>query len=157
MNNLIDRQLAELLSETDDFLANCANFIALIYNNFEHINWCGFYFDNGNELILSVFQGKPACIKIPYNSGVCGHSFSSNNVLVIDNVNSFEGHIACDIASKSEIVFPILYKSQVIGVLDIDSSVFSRFDNQIQHQLSSLLEQFLSKTDLSKIHKYYND
>lgn len=157
MSNLINRQLAELLSETDDFLANSANFIAFIYNTFEHINWCGFYFDNGDELILSVFQGKPACIKIPYNSGVCGHSFSSKRIMVIDNVNSFDDHIVCDIASKSEIVFPILYQNQVIGVLDIDSSVFSRFDNKIQYQLSSLLDLFLSKTDFSKIHKYYND
>ncbi|HRP02868.1 MAG TPA: GAF domain-containing protein [Candidatus Kapabacteria bacterium] len=154
--SIATRQLEELLSETDDFIANASNFTAFIFENIPNINWCGFYFDNGKELILSVFQGKVACIKIPYHLGVCGYSFSNNLIAIIDDVNQFDTHIACDAASKSEFVIPLSYLSKVIGVLDIDSSIYSRFDTKLQEDINLLLSIFLSKTKLDNIVQYYN-
>lgn len=157
MKQILIRQLEELLSETDDFLANASNFTAFIYNNIENLNWCGFYFNNGPELILSVFQGKPACIKINHNSGVCGSSFSSKSIVVVDDVHKFDGHIACDSASNSEMVLPIFYGSEVIGVLDLDSPLFNRFDKNLQNLLSDCLEIFIQRTNMNKVIRYYCD
>jgi len=156
MNNIILMQLDELLNETNDFLANAANFTAFVFNNIDNLNWCGFYFNNGRELILSVFQGKPACIKIPYSSGVCGVSFSNNKIIIVDDVHQFDGHIACDSASSSEMVIPIIYNKTVLGVLDIDSPIISRFDKDTQQLIIKLFAIFKDKTDLSKAAKYYN-
>lgn len=157
MDNLILQQLDEILSETSDFIANSSNFSAFLFDTIGELNWCGFYFDNGKELILSVFQGKVACIKIPYNTGVCGYSFSNQEILVVDDVHQFEGHIACDSASNSEMVIPINYNGKVIGVIDIDSPIFSRFDFNTQVIIIDLLKIYFAKTDLSKAIKYYND
>lgn len=157
MKDILIRQIEELMSETDDFLANASNFTSFIFNNIENLNWCGFYFDNGNELILSVFQGKPACIKIQYNSGVCGKSFTSKTSIVVDDVHKFVGHIACDSASNSEMVIPIIYEDKVIGVLDIDSPLFKRFDKELQILLTNFLSIFIRKTDISKVRRYYRD
>jgi GAF domain-containing protein len=94
----------------------------------EKINWVGFYFHKNNELVLGPFQGQPACVRIPFDRGVCGKAASTRTIQRIDNVHLFPGHIACDSASNSELVIPLVKNDRVIGVLDIDSPVFSRFD-----------------------------
>lgn len=156
MDNITLTQLEELLSETNDFISNAANFTAFIYHHIANINWCGFYFDNRYELILSIFQGKPACMKIPYTSGVCGFSFANNKIIAVDDVHQFDGHIACDLASCSEMVIPIIFNDKIIGVMDVDSPIYSRFDKDTQQLIIKLFEIFINKTDLSKAVIYYN-
>lgn len=116
------------LVDTDDSkISKLANASALINAIVGRMNWCGFYLDNGKELELGPFQGMPACTKINYTSGVCGKSFSTKTTLRVDDVHSFEGHIACDAASNSELVIPIIKEGKCLGVLDMDSAEFSRF------------------------------
>ena len=114
--------LKALVEDETDWLANCANFSALLFSQMPDINWAGFYFLKNNELVLGPFQGKPACIRIPLGKGVCGTAAVTRKIQVVEDVHQFEGHIACDEASKSEIVLPILYDQRLIGVLDIDSA-----------------------------------
>ena len=111
-------------------VANLANAAALLYCSLEGINWAGFYLLEGDTLILGPFGGKPACIEIPMGRGVCGSSAAEKITLVVPNVHEFEGHIACDSASNSEIVIPLFRGGEVIGVLDIDSPHYSRFDER---------------------------
>jgi GAF domain-containing protein len=149
-------EINSLCEETNDFIANSSNFVSYLLHNIENINWVGFYFDNKKELILSIFAGKPACIKIPYHKGVCGYAFSKKTIIKVDDVNSFEGHIVCDSLSKSELVIPIFYNDRVIGVLDIDSPVYSRFDEDLVELIKNALNILISKSNLTKIIKYYD-
>lgn len=149
-------EISSLLEDTNDFIANSSNFVSYILHNIENINWVGFYFDNQKELILSVFAGKPACIKIPYNKGVCGYAFSKKTIVKVDDVHSFKGHIVCDTASKSELVIPIFYNDRVIGVLDIDSPIYRRFDEDLVELMNNALNILISKSDLTKIINYYD-
>ncbi|HPG92115.1 MAG TPA: GAF domain-containing protein [Clostridia bacterium] len=127
--DLLYKQLTSLLEDERHFMPNIANTCALIYGNLSNINWCGFYFVIGGELVLSSFQGKPACMRIPLSKGVCGTAASQNKTMVVDDVHKFSGHIACDCESKSEIVVPIRYNNKVIGVFDVDSPIYNRFTN----------------------------
>ncbi|MDY4129501.1 GAF domain-containing protein [Peptostreptococcus anaerobius] len=116
------------LVDTDDsVVSKLANASALINAIVGRMNWCGFYLDNGKQLELGPFQGMPACTKINYESGVCGRAFSTKKTLRVDDVHNFEGHIACDAASNSELVIPIIKDGVCKGVLDMDSAEFSRF------------------------------
>ncbi|TJX65167.1 GAF domain-containing protein [Soehngenia saccharolytica] len=124
MNLLLKGQLS---SETD-VLANISNSTAIIKLCINNINWSGFYFLRGSELVLGPFQGLPACNRIKIGKGVCGTSVERKEPIIVDNVNEFEGHIACDENSRSEIVIPIIQNDEVFGVLDIDSPYFNRFD-----------------------------
>src|SRR5215470_15343507 len=119
--------LAALLSGESDPLANLANASAHLAESLDRINWCGFYIARGEELVLGPFQGKPACVRIPFGKGVCGTAAARRETLVVADVNAFPGHIACDAASRSEIVVPILDGRVLRGVLDIDSPELSRF------------------------------
>ncbi len=125
---LLLAQAQALLEGESDFIANCANISALLNLFLEKINWVGFYLNKNQELVLGPFQGNPACVRIPFDRGVCGKAASTKTVQRIDNVHLFPGHIACDSASNSELVIPLIKNEKVIGVLDIDSPVFSRFD-----------------------------
>ncbi len=125
---LLLAQAQALLEGESDFIANCANISALLNLFLEKINWVGFYLNKNQELVLGPFQGNPACVRIPFDRGVCGKAASTKTVQRIDNVHLFPGHIACDSASNSELVIPLIKDEKVIGVLDIDSPVFSRFD-----------------------------
>ena len=109
-------------------IADLANASALLYSTLEQINWAGFYMLEGETLVLGPFQGKPACIEIPMGRGVCGAAAASGRTVLVPNVHEFEGHIACDSASNSEIVVPLFKDGRVVGVLDIDSPIYSRFD-----------------------------
>ena len=120
--------LGSLLSGETDALANLANASALLAQALERINWCGFYLLRGEDLVLGPFQGKPACVRIPAGQGVCGTAAARRETVVVPDVNAFPGHIACDAASRSEIVVPILEDGRLRGVLDVDSPVIARFD-----------------------------
>lgn len=119
-------------------IADLSNAAALIYNALDNLNWAGFYLKEGDILVLGPFQGKPACIEIPVGRGVCGTAAIMNETLVVENVHEFAGHIACDGASNSEIVIPLRVNGEVMGVLDIDSPIFSRFDDKDKAGLEAL-------------------
>jgi GAF domain-containing protein len=125
--SLLNQTLSALLCG-NHVIADLANASALLWENLEDVNWAGFYLLEGETLVLGPFQGKPACIEIPLGRGVCGTAAASGKTQLVPNVHEFEGHIACDGASNSEIVIPLFKNGQVVGVLDIDSPSFSRFD-----------------------------
>ena len=121
-------QAKSLVSGEHDLIANMANVSALLFNQLEDVNWAGFYLHKESQLVLGPFQGQPACIRIPIGKGVCGTAAESRTIQRIDDVHAFSGHIACDAASNSEIVIPLIVNDELIGVLDIDSPKFGRFD-----------------------------
>jgi L-methionine (R)-S-oxide reductase len=122
------RQLAALIAGEPDPIANAANTAALIYHGLPDLNWAGFYFRNGAELVLGPFQGKPACVRIPIGKGVCGTAAARGTTLLVPNVHDFPGHIACDPVSRSELVVPLIKDGSVLGVLDLDSPLPARFN-----------------------------
>ncbi len=129
--SLVLKQLEALLESEPDYIANAANMSSLIYNSLPDLNWVGFYFLQGDELVLGPFNGQPACTRIPIGKGVCGTAYASNTTQRVDDVHLFPGHIACDAASESEVVVP--FKSdRVSGVFDIDSPVKARFTDAEQ-------------------------
>ena len=128
-HGLFIAQLQALLSDEPDFLANMANMASLIYHTFSDLNWTGFYLLKENSLVLGPFNGKPACTRIRLDQGVCGKAVRTREIQNIADVHLFDGHIACDSASNSELVIPLIKNNEVLGVLDIDSVVFSRFDD----------------------------
>lgn len=143
-DELLLEQLKSLIENERNVIANLANASALLHLSLEEINWAGFYLAEGDELILGPFQGKPACIRIPFGKGVCGTAAQTDTVQRIDNVHLFAGHIACDGTSNAEIVIPLHKNGKVVGVLDIDSPVFHRFsetDQQILEQFCRILEE----------------
>lgn len=137
-------QLQELLGEESNFIANAANTCALLYQSLPDINWAGFYIAEGKQLVLGPFQGKPACVRIPFGKGVCGSAAAKRKTVVVPNISRFPGHIACDPASRSEIVVPLLNWGKLIGVLDIDSASLNRFDEDDSEGLESVVSVFLS-------------
>ncbi len=122
------RQLAALLAGEPDPIANAANTAALIYHGLPNLNWAGFYFRNGAQLVLGPFQGKPACVRIPMGKGVCGTAAARGTTVLVPDVLDFPGHIACDPDSRSELVIPLTENGGVLGVLDLDSPLLARFD-----------------------------
>ena len=134
------RQAESLVSGVPHLTANLANISALLYTSLENINWAGFYLSEGAKLILGPFQGNPACVEIPYGKGVCGNAAAADSVQLVPDVHAFPGHIACDSASRSEIVIPIHKNDKVIGVLDIDSPVLSRFSEEDRDGLEQLVK-----------------
>lgn len=132
-------ELDALTNGVPHTVANLANASALLFDRLDGINWAGFYLYNGEKLILNAFQGKPACIEIPMGRGVCGYAAERRKTLVVPNVHEFDGHIACDSASKSEIVIPIMLKETLFGVLDIDSPYFDRFSENDREGLENFV------------------
>ncbi len=124
------RQLGALLAGESDPIANAANAAALIYHGLPDLNWAGFYFARGGELVLGPFQGKPACVRIPWGNGVCGTAAASGAAIIVPDVHEFPGHIACDPNSRSELVVPLVRGGEVVGVLDLDSPLPARFDDE---------------------------
>ena len=127
---LLLKSYTGLVEKENDFIATLANTSAFIFNTVKGLNWAGFYLLTDNELVLGPFQGMPACTRIKYGNGVCGTAVSKAKTMIVDNVHEFEGHIACDGASNSEIVVPLYKNGLIIGVLDVDSPEFSRFGNE---------------------------
>ena len=139
--------LESLLQGETDPLANLANASALLAQTLEGINWCGFYLLRGEELVLGPFQGKPACVRIPLGKGVCGTAAQLEQTLLVPDVHAFPEHIACDSASRSEIVVPILQGGTLRGVLDIDSPRLDRFDAQDQEGLERFVKTLATRID----------
>ncbi|OTA20737.1 histidine kinase [Xenorhabdus beddingii] len=131
--------LMALLSGEYDFIASLANASALLYERLDNVNWVGFYLVDDDTLVLGPFQGKNACVRIPVGKGVCGTAVAEKCIQRISDVHDFPGHIACDAASNAEIVLPLEINGQVIGVLDIDSTVFDRFDENDENGLEALV------------------
>jgi GAF domain-containing protein len=123
------RELDALLADEPDAVANAANAAAAIYHTLPALNWAGFYFVRGEELIVGPFQGLPACVRIPLGRGVCGTAAAERRSMLVPDVTAFPGHIACDVASRSELVVPLLRGDRLIGVLDLDSPELARFDD----------------------------
>jgi len=141
------RQLAEqaraLLHGEPDRIANAANLSALIYHALPQLNWAGFYFFDGTELVVGPFQGLPACVRIPLDKGVCGAAARTRGTQRIEDVHAFPGHIACDSASRSELVVPLVRDGALVGVFDLDSPVLARFDVEDQEGLEQIARLFL--------------
>lgn len=134
------QQIEAIVAGEQDLIANMANISAILYWGLEKVNWAGFYLLKDDQLVLGPFHGQPACIRIPIGTGVCGTAVSENSIQLIEDVHQFSGHIACDAASNSEIVLPILKDDQIIGVLDIDSPEIARFDLEDQTGLSRIVD-----------------
>src|SRR5581483_7207426 len=137
-------QLQELLGEERNFIANAANTAALLFQLLPDINWAGFYIAEGQQLVLGPFQGKPACVRLPFGSGVCGTAAAQCKTIVVPDVNQFPGHIVCDRSSQSEIAVPLLNWGRILGVLDIDSASLNRFDEEDKEGIESIVSVFLA-------------
>lgn len=137
---LLRIRLKGLTDGVPHLISNLANTSALLWEALADINWAGFYLMHEGQLILGPFQGRPACVEIPVGKGVCGTAVEKNEIMLVENVHEFPGHIACDSASNSEIVVPIHGKGKIIGVLDIDSPFFARFDDDDKEGLASLIK-----------------
>ncbi|GGD21010.1 MULTISPECIES: GAF domain-containing protein [Franconibacter] len=149
----LNRDFQALMAGETSFLATLANTSALLFERLEGVNWAGFYLLEGDTLVLGPFQGKIACVRIPVGRGVCGTAVATGEVQRVDDVHAFDGHIACDAASNAEIVLPLRIENQTIGVLDIDSTLFNRFDaddEQGLRELAGHLEKVIASTDFKK-------
>lgn len=141
-------QVRSIMAGERDRIANAANFAALIHHAVPQLNWCGFYFFDGVELVVGPFQGKPACVRIALGKGVCGTAAASLRTVVVPDVHAFPGHIACDSASRSEVVVPVTAGGRLVGVLDLDSPRPARFDEEDARGLEAIVAAFVECTDL---------
>jgi len=139
---LMNAQLQALIEDVPHRIANMANASALIYDTLEDLNWAGFYLMENGILVLGPFQGKTACIEIRVGKGVCGTAVERDEIMLVEDVHQFPGHIACDSASNSEIVLPIHANGEIIGVLDIDSPSLARFDEEDKEGLAEFVRIF---------------
>ena len=149
LHSALADQAQALLAGERDRTANAANLAALIFHTLPDLNWAGFYWLKGNELVLGPFQGKPACVRIALGKGVCGSAAQARHSIVVPDVHAFPGHIACDSASRSEVVVPLMVAGRVAGVLDLDSPLPSRFDEEDARALESLVAGFVAATDMA--------
>lgn len=137
-------QLCHLLAGEQDFIANAANLSSLVYHSLDDVNWVGIYLYKDGELVLGPFQGMPACVRIALGSGVCGTAAKIQQTLIVPNVHEFPGHIACDTASNSEIVVPLVGDGKLVGVFDLDSPSLNRFDDEDAQGLAELVRIFMN-------------
>ena len=135
---LLQAQLESLLADERDFIANAAQFSAFLFHQLDDLNWAGFYLNRNEELVLGPFQGQIACVRIPFGRGVCGAAAASRETQRVEDVHAFVGHIACDSASNSELVVPLIKGGRLIGVLDLDSPSVGRFSEQDQQGIEAL-------------------
>ncbi|HTV96347.1 MAG TPA: GAF domain-containing protein [Steroidobacteraceae bacterium] len=147
----LKQQLGGLLEGERDGLANCANTAALLYQELPDLNWAGFYFRRGAELVLGPFQGRVACVRIGLGKGVCGAAAARRETLIVPDVQAFPGHIACDAASRSEIVVPLIRAGRVLGVLDLDSPRLDRFDRADAEGLGAMTAQLIAASDFERL------
>lgn len=147
----VTASLAALLEGETDPLANVANAVGLLVGALDRINWCGVYVLRGGELVLGPFQGKPACVRIALGKGVCGTAAARRETVVVADVNAFPGHIACDAASRSEIVVPILVGGALRGVLDVDAPETDRFDAEDRAGLEAFVAALVPRVDWGRL------
>ncbi|HDS1794441.1 TPA: GAF domain-containing protein [Pseudomonas putida] len=145
--NLLAAQVQALFADERDFIANAAQFSAFLYNQVDDLNWAGFYLNRNEELVLGPFQGQVACVRIPFSRGVCGAAAATRQTQRVEDVHAFPGHIACDSASNSELVIPLVKEGRLVGVLDLDSPKVGRFSEADQVGLERLAAIFLELTD----------
>lgn len=141
------QQAQALLSGQRDRIANAANLSSLLFHALNDVNWVGFYFSRGDHLMVGPFQGKPACVRIPLGKGVCGTAAATRQVQRVADVHAFDGHIACDVNSRSEIVLPLMLHGEVIGVLDLDSPLPDRFSETDETLLRQISEIYIASID----------
>lgn len=141
-------QLQALLAGERDFIANAAQFSAFLFQEVADLNWAGFYLARDEELVLGPFQGKVACVRIPFGRGVCGAAAATRLTQRVEDVHAFAGHIACDSASNSELVVPVIKDGRLIGVLDLDSPNVGRFSEADQRGIEQMVEVFVQATDI---------
>lgn len=137
------QQAEALMSVTRDPVANAANLSSLLFHSLESVNWAGFYLAKNGELVVGPFHGKPACVTIPIGKGVCGTAAASRKTQRVADVHAFDGHIACDAASRSEIVIPVIKDGELLGVLDIDSPKTDRFNADDQRMLEQIVDAYV--------------
>jgi L-methionine (R)-S-oxide reductase len=146
--DLLERQVAALLEDERDFVANAANFAAFVYGELPLVNWAGFYFPDASGLVLGPFGGKPACTRLAHGRGVCGRAFTTRQSVIVDDVDAFADHVVCDSASRSELVVPLLRSDAIYGVFDIDSPVLARFSESDKAGIERLVARFLDFTPI---------
>lgn len=144
---LLAAQAESLFADERDFIANASQFSAFLFNELPDVNWAGFYLNRNEELVLGPFQGKVACVRIPFSKGVCGAAARTRETQRVEDVHAFPGHIACDSASNSELVVPLVKDGRLIGVLDLDSPKVGRFSEEDQAGIERLVEIFLRLSD----------
>lgn len=142
---VLDEQLDALVGDESDLLATSANFVGLLHAEIPDINWLGIYVRRGDELVLGPFQGRPACVHILMGQGVCGTAASEKRTIRVDDVHTFDGHIACDPISKSELVVPLMANGEVFAVLDIDSPQKGRFSADDEAGIETLCDRFVQR------------
>jgi L-methionine (R)-S-oxide reductase len=147
----VNARLAGVFTGEHNGLANAANMCALLYQMLPDVNWVGFYFLQGGELVLGPFQGKVACVRIAMGRGVCGTAAERREILMVPDVNEFPGHIACDAASRSEIVLPLVQRGRLLGVLDLDSPDLARFDGEDRNGLRAAVDLLLAGSQLDNL------
>ena len=145
--DLMAAQVQALFADERDFIANAAQFSAFLYHQVDDLNWAGFYLNRNEELVLGPFQGQVACVRIPFDRGVCGAAAATRQTQRVEDVHAFPGHIACDSASNSELVIPLVKEGKLIGVLDLDSPKVGRFSEADQVGLEKLAALFLELSD----------
>jgi GAF domain-containing protein len=139
------RSIEHMTAGEHDLIANCANVASVLYHSLDAVNWAGFYLFDGTELVLGPFHGKPACIRIAIGRGVCGTSAAEKRTVVVPDVEVFPGHIACDAASRSEVVVPMIRAGVLVGVLDVDSPVADRFSQNDVALLEAVVNVLMSR------------
>ncbi|PVZ72548.1 GAF domain-containing protein [Pelagibaculum spongiae] len=147
----LQTMLKGLLSGHRDFLINSSQLTAFLFDQLPNLNWAGFYWMRDQQLLLGQFQGKPACVEIPIGKGVCGTCAETRQIQMIEDVHAFPGHIACDAASNSELVVPVIVDDQLLGVLDLDSPNIGRFNQQDAEGIAGLLDIYLQATQVDQI------
>jgi GAF domain-containing protein len=144
---LLVAQVRAVLAGERDWLANLAQFSALVYQSVPDLNWAGFYMARGQELVVGPFQGKVACVRIPFARGVCGACARTRDIQLVRDVHAFPGHIACDSASRSELVLPVLAGDRLVAVFDLDSPLLARFDAEDARGLAAAVAALAAATD----------
>ncbi|WP_413722756.1 GAF domain-containing protein [Sodalis sp. RH23] len=151
------QNMSSLIEGETHFIAAMANCSALLFEHLDGVNWAGFYLLDGDTLVLGPFQGKVACVRIPVGKGVCGTAVAQNRIQRVDDVHAFPGHIACDAASNAEIVLPITLDGRVVGVLDIDSTIYHRFDQDDEDGLKALVERLCQQLEHTDLRRFINN
>ena len=145
--DLLVAQVRSVLEGERDWLANLAQFSALVYQSVPHLNWAGFYMARGEQLVVGPFQGKVACVRIPFTRGVCGACATTREIQLVEDVHAFAGHIACDSASNSELVLPVLAGDRLVAVFDLDSPLAARFDAEDSRGFAAAVAVLAAGTD----------
>ncbi|HXH30868.1 MAG TPA: GAF domain-containing protein [Bacteriovoracaceae bacterium] len=143
----LEKELVSLVTGEKNLVANLANLSSWVYHAYPDLNWCGFYLwsEQDHELVLGPFQGRPACIRIKAGRGVCGTAFNENKTIRVENVDDYPGHIACDSASKSELVVPLIKEGKTYGVLDLDSPFIGRFDHLAETEFTRIFSDLSTR------------